>query len=226
MTNTKSADEAYIVDRYERLWKAWQPEYEYKHVKGGRIAQIMRDTGGLSPFAVELGVGPGGVAASISRRGIRIVGIDLSSDALMKAKAHCERDNVTLMRASGFSLPFRDQSIPVLYASQVLHLFDAAGREAIMSEVYRVLQPGGRFIFDMKNSSSHFLRVARYSAARRQRNFPKQGEITGLLKKSGFERVERLPGVLPLLHWEKVPNLGLFRSLAHTTFFVAIRAPR
>jgi SAM-dependent methyltransferase len=220
MSTTKSA-EAYIVNRYERLWKDWQPEYGYKHVKGSRIAEIIAQTGGFPAVGLEVGVGPGGVAAALSRRGIRVIGIDLSSDALMKAKEHCRADRVSLMRGSGFSLPFRDASLPLVYASQVLHLFDAEGRRNMMAEVHRVLKPGGRFVFDMKNASSHLLRVARYSSERRKRNFPGQSEIVRLLKETGFSTIARRPGVLPVLHWERVPNLAIFRALAHTTFFIA-----
>lgn len=222
MRNTESS-ESYIVNRYERLWQRWQPHYDYKHTKGARIAQIVSETGGLAPLALELGVGPGGVAAAISARGMKIIGIDLSPDALIKATEHCRSANVRLMRGSGFALPFRDRSLPLVYASQVLHLFDSAGRLAIMNEVHRVLKPGGRFIFDMKNASSHLLRVARYSADRRKRNFPGHAEIMSLLELAGFAEITRKPGVLPLVKWTTVPNLSLFRALAHTTFFVAKR---
>jgi SAM-dependent methyltransferase len=223
MSTTRSADETYIVNRYERLWHDWKPQYDYKHLKGGRIAEILAATGGFAPVALELGVGPGGVAAALSRRGMKVIGIDLSSDALMKAKEHCRFDQVSLMRGSGFSLPFADKALPLVYASQVLHLFDASGRQSIMAEVHRVLQPGGRFVFDMKNASSHLLRVARYSADRRKRNFPRQSEILRLLGATGFTGVSRWPGVLPVLGSARLPNLALVRALAHTTFFVATR---
>lgn len=215
-----SESEAYIVKRYAGIWGR-QPAYQYKHAKGERIAEILRDSGGVGQLAVELGVGPGGIARTVSRHGTRVIGIDLSPDALQRAKEHCAGDNVTLMRASGFSLPFRDASLPLVYASQVIHLFEASGRQAIMREVRRVLQPGGRFVFDMKNVSSHLLRVARYSRERRRRNFPPQQEILRLLTEVGFSTVTRRPGMLPLVRLTHVPNNPIIRTLAHTTFFIA-----
>jgi SAM-dependent methyltransferase len=218
-----NTEEAYIVDRYQRLWQRWRPVYDYKHVKGARISEILDRSGGHAPLALELGVGPGGIAAALSRKGMRVVGIDLSADALARAKEHCREDRVDLLRGSGFSLPLRDRSLPLVYASQVLHLFDLEGRSAIAREVYRVLKPGGRFVFDMKNASSHLLKVMRYSAERRHKNFPPQSEILGLLGEAGFTGVTRAAGVFPVVPAALVPNVGLLRSLAHTTFFVARR---
>ncbi len=216
--------EAYVVKRY-KLWEHWQPRYDYKHVKGARIAEILRETGGLPSVALELGVGPGGVAAALSRRGIKIVGIDLSPDALVKASEHCRSENVRLMRASGFALPFRDGSLALIYASQVLHLFGSAGRLMIMREAHRVLQPGGRFVFDMKNAWSHPYRFLTSSAERRRLNFPPHADIAGLLNESGFSAVVTRPGLLPTVRWARVPDIRVCRGLAHTTFFVATRPP-
>jgi ubiquinone/menaquinone biosynthesis C-methylase UbiE len=220
---TQSA-ESFVVQRYEQLWGRWdQSRYRYKHVKGARIARIIEQTGGFAPRTLEVGVGPGGIAVAISRRGTKVIGIDLSPTALRNASEHCRGESVSLLRGSAFSLPFQDHSLPLVYASQVLHLFDAAGRRAIMDEAYRVLQPGGRFIFDMKNAASHLLHVVRYKTERRQRNFPPQSEILDLLATTGFQAVSRWPGVLPVVGWSNVPNTAFMRRLSHTTFFVATR---
>ena len=226
MTTTSDTAETYVVQRYEPMWGDWRPTYGYKHVKGARLARIILDTGGLTRKALELGVGPGGIAAVLSKRGINVIGMDLSANALQRAKEHCRGENVSLMRGSGFQLPFRAASLPLVYASQVLHLFDDPGRLALMREVHRVLEPGGRFVFDMKNASSHFLRVLfRYSAERRRRNFPPQSAVLELLQQAGFSSIRRMPGVLPLVRFAGVPNSALARALSHTTFFVATRQP-
>ena len=221
-TRDTQAAEEYVVNRYRR-WQSWPDGYRYKHVKGARIAHIIGEARGSPPFVLELGVGPGGVAAAVSKRGHRIIGVDLSREALARAREHCAFDNVALVCASGFSLPFISQSLALIYASQVLHLFDSPERVSIMREVYRVLRPGGQFLFDMKNASSHPFRFMTSSAKRRTRNFPPRVEVTSLLHGVGFRAIDLRPGVLPMVGWVRVPNFALCRFLAHTTFFLATR---
>lgn len=217
-------EESHIVARYRRMWPAFDPAiYDYKTAKGARLAAIIDETGGVPRLALELGVGPGGVAAQVSRSGARVIGIDLSPDALVLAREHCKGMDVHLMRASGFALPFRSGSLDVVYASQVLHLFDHAGRLALMKEAHRALKPGGRFLFDMKNVASHLTRYLTNSPRRRQRNFPPKAELIALLHEAGFGSIDRRPGLLPGLRSARVPNLAIFRALAHTTFYVAAR---
>lgn len=212
--------EDYIKRRYER-WRTMAVPFEYKQKKSARIAQIFADTGGLPKTALELGVGPGGIAGPLSERGVRVVGIDLSWDALQRAQAHCRGQQVHLLRGSGFALPFPDGTFPVVYASQVLHLFDGDGRLNLMREVRRVLARDGRFVFDMKNVLTHAVGYWRASGSKRRRNFPSTQEITDLLDKAGFTSVDTRPGVMPGLGAVPVPNAGVFRAVAHTVFFVA-----
>jgi SAM-dependent methyltransferase len=219
-TPSSRSEEAYIKRRYER-WKGMAVPFAYKETKSLRLAQILGDTGGLVPTALELGVGPGGIAGPMSRRGMRIVGIDLSPEALQRAQEYCRQDQVALLRGSGFALPFPNESFSLVYASQVLHLFENDGRLRLMREARRVLRPGARFVFDMKNALSHPLRYWTSSVDRRQRNFPTTDEIRTLLERAGFASVELRPGVLPGLGAVRVPNLGIFRLVAHTRFFVA-----
>ena len=219
-TPASRSEEAYIKRRYER-WRGMAVPFDYKETKSVRLAQILRDTGGLAPMALELGVGPGGIAGPMSRRGMQVVGIDLSPEALQRAKEHCRGDQVALLRGSGFALPFADQSFSLVYTSQVLHLFDNDGRLRLMREARRVLRPGARFVFDMKNFLSHPVRYWTSSAERKQRNFPGTGELEALLKEAGFASVDIRPGVLPGLGAVQVPNAALFRALAHTRFFIA-----
>jgi ubiquinone/menaquinone biosynthesis C-methylase UbiE len=221
MSRAAESVEASVVRRYRR-WQQWSPRlYAYKHLKGARIARMLDEMGGRPDVALELGVGPGGIAAVLSQSGIRIIGLDLSPEALSRAKEHCRSNNVALMRASGFALPLRNACLPLIYASQVLHLFESADRLAILSEVYRVLEARGRFVFDMKNAWSHPLRYFRSNHRARRKHFPRHGEIRALLEHTGFTEISTRPGVLPLLNWAEVPDNALSRALAHTTFFIA-----
>jgi ubiquinone/menaquinone biosynthesis C-methylase UbiE len=214
--------EAYVTKRYRR-WQRTSVDYKYKQKKAARIERILRDTGGLRSPMLELGVGPGGIAAMLSRRTAHVVGIDISPEALERAREHCKSHHVSLIRGSGFSLPFRDASFPAVYASQVVHLFTAQERLALMHEVFRVLEADGRFVFDMKNLWTHAIRYLTSTAQRRKKNFPTTSELLDLLHRSGFVDVIKTPGLLPLLSSAYVPNSIGFRQFAHTTFFVAFR---
>jgi SAM-dependent methyltransferase len=221
MTSPSSqSEEAYIKQRYTR-WRGQAVPFDYKKVKSARLAQILRDTGGLPPRALELGVGPGGIAGPLSRNGFQVIGLDLSPEALERAREYCRDDRVVLLRGSGFALPFQDESIPLVYASQVLHLFDDAGRLRLMQEVRRVLRRGGRFVFDLKNVMPHAMRYWTSTVARRHRNFPSTARIEHLLQDARFGDVEMRAGVIPGLGAVNVPNIGMLRSVAHTRFFNA-----
>ena len=221
--SSSPAEETYIKERYTR-WRGMAVPFVYKKTKSARLAQVLRATGGLAPRALELGVGPGGIAAPLSRNGMQIIGIDLSSEALDRAREYCRDDNVRLLRGSGFSLPFQSEVFPIVYASQVLHLFDDGGRLRLMQEVRRVLQPGGRFIFDLKNIASHPLRYWMSKAARRKRNFPATAQVQALLSQAQFVDVTIRAGVMPGFGAINVPNIPVLRAMAHTRFFIARRA--
>jgi len=223
MKSTTHSDEVRLSSRYEKR-KDWTDNYGYKTIKGSRFVELIKESGGVPRLAVEIGVGRAGIASTVAAAGARVFGLDLSADILRLAKPHAQARNVGLLRASGFALPFQTGSLPLIYASQVLHLFDSASRLVVMREAHRVLQPGGRFIFDMKNVSTHLVRYLRYSPERPRRSYPSHSEIVALLPEASFGPPDIRPGVLPLLKWTRVPNTGLFRTLAHTTFFVARRA--
>jgi ubiquinone/menaquinone biosynthesis C-methylase UbiE len=212
--------ESYVQRRYVR-WRTMVIPFGYKERKGERIAEIIRSTGGLPPRVFELGVGPGGVAKSISQTGIRVVGMDLSLEALQRAQDHCRTANVRLLRGSGFALPLASGSFPVVYASQVLHLFDADGRLALMNEVRRVLAADGRFIFDMKNIATHPWRWFGSAPEKRARNFPSHKELCELLRRANFSRVEVRAGLFPGFGASIGPDSGPLKALAHTRFYVA-----
>lgn len=210
-----------MVKKGYRRWSTMVIPFSYKERKGERIAAIIRDTGGIPPLAVEIGVGPGGVAKAVSQAGPRVVGMDLSAEGLVQAQRHCAAAHVNLLRASGFALPFVNGSVPLVYASQVLHIFDNERRLTVMEEARRVLRPGGRFVFDMKNVATHPLRYLKTAADRRKRNFPSSRDIEDLLRRAGFSRVVIRAGLFPGLGASAPIDLGPLNMMAHTRFYVA-----
>ncbi len=93
---------------------------------------------GAGRLAIDLGCGPGFVAASLEGRGWAPVGVDFS--APMLAAARRALPALPLLCARGEALPFRDGRAALLACGTAFHwVAPAAG----LAEIERVLAPGG-----------------------------------------------------------------------------------
>ena len=108
---------------------------------------------GLSPrTAVDLACGTGSVALLLAKKGLQVIGVDLSEDMLCQANQKAQEQNLQIM--------FLQQPLQRLRLARGVDLAVCAldsmdyitnpedCREAI-ARVYRVLNPGGCFIFDV-----------------------------------------------------------------------------
>lgn len=95
-----------------------------------------------SKLVVDLGCGTGTAVAELRQLGARSVGIDPSDHMLALAtQRHPEE---TFQQAAAESLPFADGEVDALRAERVFqHVVEPS---AGLSEVYRVLAPGGRLV--------------------------------------------------------------------------------
>jgi arsenite methyltransferase len=85
-------------------------------------------------------------AILVGQRG-RIVGIDLISDMLERARENLEKtslNNVTFQEASAQDLPFPDTSFDVVISNGVFNLIPE--KIKALKEVFRVLKPFGRLM--------------------------------------------------------------------------------
>jgi arsenite methyltransferase len=74
-----------------------------------------------------------------------VVGIDMTPEMLAKARAAAAElgvANVEFVEAEAESLPFTDESFDVVISNGVIDL--VPDKDAVFSELYRVLAPGGR----------------------------------------------------------------------------------
>jgi len=113
---------------------------------------------------VDVGCGPGYLAARISRKypELKVTGLDISEVTLTIAKRNWpsdEYDNLEFLVADAQQLPFSDSSVDFIVSSLSLHHWQDA-RKAL-SEIYRVLMPGGRFlIFDLRRDAPAYFYYA------------------------------------------------------------------
>lgn len=98
---------------------------------------------------LQVDCGPGVLAARLAELGARVVGTDLSNEALRRAKARgIQAYQVNLDRDP---LPFEGESFDVVLSdSQIEHRVD---NERYLDECVRVLRPGGRLVLCVPNTA-------------------------------------------------------------------------
>jgi arsenite methyltransferase len=96
---------------------------------------------------LEIACGPGLYACSLARRYSQVLttGIDLSCRLLQRAEVRAARyslSNCNFLLGDARAVPFDDHSFDAVVVSRLFLI--VGDHEAILSEIFRVLRPGGR----------------------------------------------------------------------------------
>ncbi|GAB2878810.1 class I SAM-dependent methyltransferase [Nocardioides pacificus] len=154
--------EADSVRANRRDWDAYADEYQSTHGEflgdvgfvWGPEGLTEDEAGFLGPLAgkdvLEVGSGAGQCSRWTIAQGAWAVGLDLSFRQLQHARRIDEASGVPVANIHGTAttLPFRDGSFDVVFSSFGALQFVAEADTAV-SEVARVLRPGGRFSFSI-----------------------------------------------------------------------------
>jgi SAM-dependent methyltransferase len=92
---------------------------------------------------LDLGCGDGQLTGRIAASGASVTGIDASPNMVAAARAR----GLAAEEGAAESLPFADHSFDAVFSNAVLHW--VRGQDVMMTEVHRVLRPGGRFVAEM-----------------------------------------------------------------------------
>ena len=150
--------------------QVWSAETYARH------ARFVSDLAGpvlewLAPQAgervLDLGCGDGVLTAELARRGISVLGIDIS-ESLLKAAA--ER-GVETRQMDGQNLPF-DGEFDAVFSNAALHWMSNAS--AVIEGVFRALKPGGRFVAEFGGHGN----VAAVTTAMRATAWRRGGDAT------------------------------------------------
>jgi SAM-dependent methyltransferase len=112
---------------------------------------------------LDLGCGSGENSLMLARRGAEVIGVDISESLLALARQRLEANGcagaaVQFMPASAHRLPIPDASVDVVLGIAILHHLDL---DTTSSEVFRVLRPGARAIFEEPVRDSQLVRAVR-----------------------------------------------------------------
>lgn len=98
---------------------------------------------------LELGCGTGNTMRRLMHHSkVHVVGIDLLDEMLLGSRSRLQKisGKYSLIRACTTALPFRDEIFDRVYAESVLGIQTVSDIRRILSEVMRVLRPGGLFV--------------------------------------------------------------------------------
>jgi ubiquinone/menaquinone biosynthesis C-methylase UbiE len=96
---------------------------------------------------LDVACGPGILSAAIAKTARDVVAFDLTPRMLNKAAQRCAEaglGNVTFREGNAAELPFANATFDAVVTRLSVHHFDRPGR--VMSEIFRVLRPGGSFV--------------------------------------------------------------------------------
>ncbi|MDZ7369674.1 MAG: class I SAM-dependent methyltransferase [candidate division KSB1 bacterium] len=118
--------------------------YEHRYRLIEQVAA--RHSGGR---VLEVGCGAGWELLHWVRCGMRATGLDLSETALALARKNFEHNGLeaTFRHGSAEKLPFSDNSFDVVASLGVLHQTEST--QKAVSEIYRVLRPGGEAVITL-----------------------------------------------------------------------------
>lgn len=120
-----------------------------KNMVPGRLGYFDKLIDWQDKAVLDLGCAGGFMAEVLDDRAARVTGIDPAADAIAAARAHAQGRDIRYDVGVGEALPYPDARFDVVVCVDVLeHVQDL---QQVLSEVARVLKPGGKFFFDTIN---------------------------------------------------------------------------
>jgi SAM-dependent methyltransferase len=92
---------------------------------------------------VDVGCGPGRLAAALAAQGARVTGVEISDEQLVAARARDDIDGVRFAVGRAEALPLPDASQDVVVFMRSLHHVEVQRMGDALREARRVLRPGG-----------------------------------------------------------------------------------
>jgi len=198
----------------------WDPEAyardgAFVHELAGGVLEWLEARPG--EHILDLGCGDGQLTARLAAAGPEVRGVDASPAMVAAARAR----GIFADEASAEKIPCTDASFDAVFSNAALHW--VRGQDEMLSEVHRVLKPGGRFVAEMGGHGNiAAIRVALMAVLERHgfagaedgvNYYPTSEEYTRRLERHGFrvERMALIPRPTPLIRTGMAGWLQTFR---------------
>ena len=122
---------------------------------GAHLNEVMRQRGRITADSrvIDVGCGSGTTAVALCKAiGCQVTGVDLSGVRIANAIESLEeqppevRQKVAFHKGSATDLPIEDATFSHAWSQATI--YHVPDKEKVLAEVYRVLEPGGIFVFD------------------------------------------------------------------------------
>lgn len=187
--------------------QTWNPEAyarnaAFVHELAGGVVEWLSARPGER--ILDIGCGDGQLTLKIAATGAEVRGVDLSPQMAAAARAR----GVNADEASAESLPYPDRIFDAVFSNAALHWVH--DHDAMLTQVHRVLKPGGRFVAEMGGFGNiAAIRVAFDAALARhgfsgvkgdENYYPTPAAYQRRLEQHGFtvERMALIPRPTPL----------------------------
>jgi ubiquinone/menaquinone biosynthesis C-methylase UbiE len=128
---------------------------------------------------LDLGCGTGSDSLVLARRGIRMTGLDYSTVAIEHAKGKAQAADLSIdFRLGDMArpLPFPDACFGAVMSNVALHSFTDQGTQQILTEIHRVMQPGGLLLLHVNSTDNMPYRSRRFQRVEElEPNFYREG---------------------------------------------------
>lgn len=215
-----------IENLYDTVAKEYAETFSGEHEKKPKDQEILRrfsqEIGDRRPVW-DFGCGPGQTTRYLKDLGLEISGLDLSERILEQARTihpgiHFRKGNI-------LALEFENDSIAGIVAFYAIVHFTEEQVCMAFHEVFRVLQPGGLFLFTY-HIGDETLHIGEFLGKKVDIDFMffTTDFIFGCLKDSGFEKIEMIErGPYPGVEYESrrayvfavkpvIPNVSLLAA--------------
>ena len=181
---------------------------EYRYDKLNYLPRLVDFNAYRDRKLLEIGCGAGVDLVRFARAGAIVTGVDLSRTAIELARQNMAQNGLTadLQIMNGEPLQFADDSFDVVYAHGVLQY--TANTEKMVSEIHRVLKPGGEAILMVYN------RISWLNLMRKVTKVPLEHEDAPVLKKFSIGELKQL--LRPFKRYKIIPERFPVRTKLHS----------